>query len=298
LKKLGTITAAAVVATALVVIPAQATYKGANGLLVYQAKVGSHYQLFTIHPDGSGATQLTHFTDSDAKNASWSPDSKTIGFSRQWSPNKARLYMMNADGTGLRALNPGLRGWFAWFPDGKHLLLLENLHWTIVTARGTQPHFANIPGSGDGTCILPDGKRAVFIASAGRGDGKSAVFLAQIGGGHGSLTRISPWEKLGDKVDCSPNGTQIAFSTDFGPPESANVFVVGVDGTGLHQVTHATGGTINDGLDSWSPDGKKLAFVSNKTGTYEIYSVNPDGTGTTQITKGPEAHSASWGTHP
>ena len=61
---------------------------------------------------------------------------------------------------------------------------------------------------------------------------------------------------------------------------------MGLDGKGLRQLTHATGGTINDGLDSWSPDGKKLAIVSNKTGTYEIYSINPDGAGMTQITRG------------
>jgi len=76
------------------------------------------------------------------------------------------------------------------------------------------------------------------------------------------------------------------------------VYTIGIDGTGLRQLTHDHGGKINDGLDSWSPDGKKIAFVSNKTGTYEIYSMNADGTGITQITRGPEAHLASWGSHP
>lgn len=298
MKKLIALTLAAAAATAMAVVPAQATFRGANGLLVYQSQVGDHVQLFAIRPDGSETHQLTHFTDSDATNAAWSPDSRTIGFVRQWGPNKARLYTMNADGTGLHALDPSLRGSIGWFPDGKHILLLSHLRWTIVTAKGTQPRLANIPGSGDGTCILPDGKQAVFIASAGRTDGKAAVFVAQIGGGHGNLKRITPWEKLGDKADCSPDGTRVAFSTDFGTPGSGNIFTVGVDGRGLRQLTHVTGGTINDGLDSWSPDGKKLAIVSNKSGRYEIYSVNADGTGLTQITQGSEAHLASWGSHP
>jgi len=298
MKKLIPLAAAVAAATALAVVPAQATFKGANGLLVYQAKVGDHVQLFTIRPDGSGARQVTNFPDSDGTNAAWSPNSKTISLVRQWGPNKARRYTMNADGTGLHALNPSLGGSNGWFPDGKHVLVVSHLRWTIVTARGTEPRFANIPGSGNWPCILPDGKRAVFIASAGRTDGKAAVFVAEIGGGHGSLKRITPWQKLADKVDCSPDGTRVAFSPDFGPPTSANVFTVGIDGTGLRQLTHSTGGIINSGLDSWSPDGKKLAFVSNKTGTYEIYSMNADGTGVTQITRGPEAHTASWGSHP
>ena len=128
-------------------------------------------------------------------------------------PNKARLYTMNADGTGLHALFPSLRGQIAWLPDGKHLLVLSGLHWTIVTSAGTKPHFAGMPGSGDSPCILPDGKRAVFIASVGRGDGKAAVFVAQIGGGPRNQHRISPWLKLGDGLDCSPDGTQVAFNT-------------------------------------------------------------------------------------
>lgn len=44
--------------------------------------------------------------------------------------------------------------------------------------------------------------------------------------------------------------------------------------------------------------GKKIAFVSNRTGTYEIYFMNANGTGATQLTHGPEAHRASWGSHP
>jgi Tol biopolymer transport system component len=204
---------------------------------------------------------------------------------------------MNADGTGLRALLPSLRGQIAWLPDGKHLLVTSALHWTIVTSAGTGPQFADIPGSGESPCILPDGKHAAFIASVGRGDGKAAVFVAQIGGGPRNQHRISPWLKLGEGLDCSPDGRHVAFNTDFGPPASGNVFEVGIDGTGLRQVTHATGGTINEGMDSYSPDGKKIAFVSNRSGVYEIYSMNLDGSGVKQITHGPEAHAAKWGSH-
>ena len=55
-----------------------------NGLILFQAHVGSYNQLFTIKPDGSGLTQVTKipFTgDTDgAEQAAWSPDGKTIAF--------------------------------------------------------------------------------------------------------------------------------------------------------------------------------------------------------------------------
>lgn len=70
------------------------------------------------------------------------------------------------------------------------------------------------------------------------------------------------------------------------------------DGTGLVKLTNSRGGKINNDLDSWSPDGTKIAFVSNRTGTVEIYVMNAKGSGVTQVTRVPEAHHASWGTHP
>ena len=41
--------------------PAMSTTHGMNGLIVYTQELSpDHFQLFTIHPDGSGAKQITH----------------------------------------------------------------------------------------------------------------------------------------------------------------------------------------------------------------------------------------------
>jgi Tol biopolymer transport system component len=52
---------------------------------------------------------------------------------------------------------------------------------------------------------------------------------------------------------------------------------------------------------SWSPDGKKIVFAKGKSGDFnaEIYMVDADGTGLTQITHGGVgAENPDWGTHP
>ena len=121
--------------------------QGQERLLVYQGIVGEHEQLLTVKPDGSDVRQLTDFSDSDAINASWSPDSRKIAFLRRWGQNKWRVYTMNADGSGKREFHRTLRGTPAWLPDGKHLLLLKRLTWTIVNANGGAPRDAGIPGT-------------------------------------------------------------------------------------------------------------------------------------------------------
>src|SRR3712207_4382238 len=104
---------------------------------------------------------------------------------------------------------------------------------------------------------------------------------------------------MGDKIDCAPDGTRILFTApQFGPPRSANLYVVSVDGRGLRRLTYTTGGKVNNGANSWSPDGRKASFVSNRDGVYRIYSMNLDGTHVTRVSGEAEAHRSSWGRHP
>jgi Tol biopolymer transport system component len=43
------------------------------------------------------------------------------------------------------------------------------------------------------------------------------------------------------------------------------------------------GHPANDGLPAWSPDGQRIAFLSDRDGIWAIYTMNPDGSGKQQL---------------
>jgi len=290
-----------VLAAALFAVPSHATFQGKNGLLVYQGTVDGQAQLFAVRPDGSGSRQLTRFPDGDAIGPAWSPDGRRIAFVHitKERGETQRVYTMNADGSGLRALERRLKWAVAWLPSGKRLLVVKGLSYVTVNADGSGLRDAGIPGGlANSPCVFRDGRRVAFVRGKTLNSDQRAIFVGRLGGGPGSIKRITPWQRLADKIDCSPDGTRIAFSNShLGTDRSSNVYSVRLDGSGVRQLTRSSGGIENNLVDSWSPDGTKVAFISNRDGEWLLYTMNVDGSGIRRITSS-EAHAAAWGTHP
>ena len=49
-------------------------------------------------------------------------------------------------------------------------------------------------------------------------------------------------------------------------------------------VTNLTNHIAWDDIPSWSPDGSRIAFETNRDGNFEIYVMNADGSGLTNLT--------------
>lgn len=74
----------------------------------------------------------------------------------------------------------------------------------------------------------------------------------------------------------SPDGRRILYTL------RDDIWVANADGSGE---TNLTNTTAFERTPAWSPDGHTIAFASNRGGTYDIYLMNPDGTGVMNLTQ-------------
>jgi TolB protein len=87
---------------------------------------------------------------------------------------------------------------------------------------------------------------------------------------------------------------QIAFmrATDFNPPHiETDIYMTNVDGTGERRLTDSQG---LDGFPTWSPDGERIAFATDRDGggNWEIYVMDSDGRHQRRLTNTPEQKEA------
>ena len=103
---------------------AEATFPGKNGRIAYAGWArGKDYEIYTINPDGSGNTQLTHNNTVD-EDPAYSPDGKKIVYVGKDGPKgDLEIYTINASGGDKFQVthNDVVEGWPAYSPSGKRI---------------------------------------------------------------------------------------------------------------------------------------------------------------------------------
>lgn len=100
----------------------------------------------------------------------------------------------------------------------------------------------------------------------------------------------------------SPDGTTIVFAyvdLTIGHPEVWSISANGGNARRLTTTPNATTGPTWSLLPHFSPDGRRIVYASTKSGSSQIWIMNADGTGQTQVTSGlgpefPDANAPKW----
>jgi len=124
------------------------------------------------------------------------------------------------------------------------------------------------------------------------------------GRGLRAVTRPAPLTQSDSQPDWSPDGRRIAFRRIDGigrPDERVDIYVVGADGRGLRNLTRAscTGLCSANEEPSWSPNGKRIAFVRTVGRVVGIFVMDANGANVRRLTQRrgtsfTEDHAPAW----
>jgi Tol biopolymer transport system component len=243
-------------------------------------------EIFILNPDGTGARQLTGNTETYESSPAWSRDGRLIAYVRTPRapyevdvPPGEEIHVMDADGTNVRRLtrNTAEERTPRWLPDGR-----------IV--------FVFCPSSPPGTDERPE---CSLVAM--RADGTGREELARLG----SMAPLGSTAALGD---VSPDGRRVVYAQIEGQShyQESELYVMNIDGTGRRALTDNDTG---DAAPAWSPDGQRIAFMSNRAESApcdthdcvgfknELWVMNTDGSDVTRLTETPqEEFTPTWST--
>lgn len=207
-------------------------------------------ELYSRSPDGA-VRRLTRNRVFDGFPA-WSPDGSRIVFVRARG-NDSDVWVADADGTDARRLAGSARG-----------------------ARDLYPRYS------------PDGKLIVFASD--RGAREADLYVMRSDGTRLRRLTAGPRWVEDTQPSFSPDGRHVVFTSNRPGFFNHEIYRVRVrDGGGLTRLTRwgsgEDGAPGDDVSPSYSPDGKRIAFVSDRGGGYAVWTMDASGRGLREVAR-------------
>ena len=202
-----------------------------------------------------------------------SPDGRQVGLSSAGPEGRSLVYVAPLSGGEPRLVTPvGPSYLHGWSPDGRTLAYCAERGgefdiYTMPVEGGEETRLTDAPGLDDGPEYSPDGRYIWFNSVR---SGLMQVWRMDAGGQN--QTRMT-WD---EESNCwfphlSPDGKQVAYIAykkgdvapgDHPPCKHVEIRLMDADGSNTRTLVRLFGGQGTLNVNSWSPDGTQLAFVS------------------------------------
>ena len=253
--------------------------------IAFSRKIEGKDQLFIMDANGGNLKRVTHNSGNNVS-AGWSPDSSKLIFQSDQDGNW-EIYMISVDGELAQLTDDAADDLSPdWSPDGNRIVFSSNRngkqHIYVMNADGNSlAQITNSAAEDSEPAWAPDAKRIVFSSLR---DGNKEIYVMN---GDGSNPR-----RLTDDpgVDSFPRWSvdgKIVFTSNRGG--HTDIYVMDEAGRNVTRLT-----TKGASRATWSPDGKKVIFVSRSAETtdgpwLQVYVIDADGTNLKMITRSPNS---------
>ncbi len=221
------------------------------------------------------------------RNHSLSPDGQHVAFI--WDRDDlSEVYLLPAGGGWPRRLSCG-RGpaitWDdelpAWSPDSQWLAFTQDDHVHVAPLSGGLPRkISDFTSSASAPAWMPDSRG--LIVSVSRGETVQLV-LSDLDGAWPRALVVDPGGNASDPRP-SPDGRWAAYVFQpFADLRRLDIRLVDVASGQSHSLAQAP--SVFNHSPRWHPGGQQLAFLSQQSGFYELWLVQPDGSNLRQLTR-------------
>jgi len=193
------------------------------------------------------------------------------------------VYEADSDGSHIERItqNAGFDGEPIYSPDGRRVIFVrqKESQFEILSAdiRGRYPFSllkSDIPVVRPS--LSPDGKTILFVSRDGA-NGSAQIKISDPGGKNAQS--LTSGNSVNRDPSFTPDGKLILFSSNREKNNIYSLYLINSDGSCLRKISinpipKPTKDFFADLYPVVSPDGKKLLFTSNRSGSYQLYLVD------------------------